>query len=119
MPTVQGPTFIPASGTVLTTDTLTISTVPAGANIYYTFAAVMDPGMVPDPTVISRPYVNPVTFSTMIAGAGMVTIKAIALGDEGRSLHRSDIASQTFTVMEDVDSDNDGLIEIHNLDHVV
>ena len=112
---VSTPTFTPAEGTVLDSETVTISTSTPRATIYYIAGA--NPG---DPTSSNTEYNNSAkpTFSTLVEDiAGnypkTVTVKAIAVKDGNVD---SIIVSATFTVERDVDADNNGLMEIDNLD---
>ena len=110
------PIFSPEGGTgspvVSSTSSLTITSTD-GSTIYYTTN-----GSTPStgPTNPSSSGSSPlmVSFgSSGIGGAGDYTIRAIAVKT---GYTNSAEASTTFTVAYDVDADNDGLIEIRNLD---
>ena len=110
---VETPTFNLAAGNVLDTDTLTISTRTTGATIYYTTN-----GSNPITTGASRSSSgiagsSSVTLSFGTVGTGMQGIRAIAVKADYLN---SAIARRTFTVERDVDADDNGLIEIRNLD---
>ena len=102
--TVATPILSPASGNVVHTGSLAISSSTPGASIYYTTDGS-------EPTSSSSRYTSSVSFATI--GTGSRTIKAIAL-KAGYS--NSELVSTAFTVERDVDVDDDGLIEIADLD---
>ena len=108
-PRVATPTFSPTGGMVNPLDTLIISS--DGATIHYTTDGS-------DPTESSPSDFSPLTlppFGDMETGTGDITIKAIAIKE---GFTNSDIITRTFTIVDssDVDADNNGLIEIRNLD---
>ena len=100
---------------VVHTDTLSISSATNGATIYYTSSSDGSTPANPDNTNPTFP-TSP-TFNTLAGSTGdypkTVTIKAFATKS---STPNSAIVTKTFTVLRDVDVDDDGLIEIHNLD---
>ena len=86
LPAAVAPTFSPASGNVLTTDSLTMSTTTDSATIHYT-----TDGSTPDNT--SATYSTPVSFGSL--GAGIHTIKAIAIHSD---YSNSPVTTASFTV---------------------
>ena len=116
-PQVAPLSFDPASGEVLSTATLTISTSTMSTTIYYTMGdnTVANPTLPDtpggDPTPPTIKYDGPVRFDTL--GEGEKTIKAIAVREGYAS---SIIAMTSFTIERDVDRNNNGLMEIDNLD---
>ena len=96
------------SGTnLLDTDSLIISSSTSEATIYYRAGAAD----VAAPTRSSSRYSSTIDLAAL--GVGTHTIRAIAVKD---GLNDSGIAGVTFTVERDVDRDNDGLMEIDNLE---
>ena len=106
-PKVAAPLFSPTGGMVNALDTLIISS-DEGATIHYTTDGS-------DPTESSPSDFSPLTLLFEDLGTGNITIRAIAVRE---GLTNSDITTITFTIVDssDVDADNNGLIEIRNLD---
>ena len=105
-PKVATPTFN-LDEIFISAHSVTISTSTEGATIYYSIDG-SDP-ITAGPTAASSARVN---FG--ITRTGTITIKAIAMKE---GYDNSAEASTTFTVTaRDVDADDDGLIEIYNLD---
>ena len=106
---VVTPTFSPGSGIVPNTGSLTITSAP-GSTIHYTTdrstPSISTPTKGPSPLTVSFG-------NSGIGGLGNYTIKAIAVKTGNAN---SAEASTTFTVERDVDLDNNGLIDINNLD---
>ena len=107
-PRVEPLTFSLPSGTIAPTDILTMGTATGDVTIYYTSNGD-DPGSA---SSTRMEYINPLSFSTRALGSTF-TIRAIATktGYDSSAELRAD-----FTIALDVDRDNDGLIEIDNLD---
>ena len=114
------PTFSHTGGDVLSTATLTISTTTEDATIYYTFGS--SGSTVPEPSASSPgsgssgTSMATLSFGSSGIGGSMGSshiIRAIATKAGYRD---SEIRMAEFTVDRDVDIDNDGLIEINNLD---
>ena len=103
-PIVVSPSFSPANGNVLSTQSLTISSADEDAQVYYTTDGST-------PTTSSSRYTSPLSFGSI--GTGSHTIKAIAAK---ASYSDSPIVSADFTIARDVDADNDGLIDISSLE---
>ena len=110
---VEIPIFSLAAGNILTSQALTISTPTTGATVYYS-----TDGSIPVTTGVSR---SP----SGIAGSSSVTLDLDTFGTEMKNIRAVAVkadylnsveASRTFTVTYDVDADNNGLIEIRNLD---
>ena len=110
---VPTPTFTTRSAdmNVLTTDSLTISISPSAsdATIYYTTNGD-NPGL---PASERTRYEGAVSFGASSLGVGDHTVMAVA---ERPGYTTSAPGSMSFTVLRDVDRDNNGLIEIDNLD---
>ena len=82
MPTVETPTFSPASGTYTGTQSVTLSSKTEGATIYYTTNGTA-------PTTSSTKYTGAITVSST------TTIKAIAVKD---GMKDSAVSSATYTI---------------------
>ena len=101
--TVATPILSSAQGKVLDTERLTISSTN-GATIHYTTDG-STPGR------LSPVYRSALDFGSF--GLGTRTVRVMAVK---RGYKDSEMVSVTFTVEHDVDEDNDGLIEIRNLE---
>ena len=101
------PTFNLARRTVATSDRLTISSDSEGAAIHYTTNNSM-----PNASSPGGDSVQAVDLSPFSIGDSF-TITAIAIKDGHDD---SGVLSEDFTIGRDVDADNDGLIDINNLD---
>ena len=99
------PTFSPPGGTVAATETLTISINNNEAAIHYSLDGS-------SPSASGPRYDGALSFASL--GAGTHSIRAIAVKADHIT---SALASATFIVgmASDVDSDDDGLIDINNL----
>ena len=84
LPEAATPTFTPAAGTYLTTQSVSISSTTEGATIYYTTDGS-------EPTTSSSVYSTPITVSSSM------TIKAIAAAD---GYENSAVAEATYTINE-------------------
>ena len=102
--TVEPPTFNLEEGTVYYgTQSLIITTTTSDATIYYTIDDT-------EATTSSAEYSSRLILADI--GGGEKTIRTIAVKD-GTS---SGETRATFTIMADIDVDDDGLIEIYDLD---
>ena len=110
---VEIPTFSLAAGNVFTRQELTISTPTTGATIYYTTdgSRPVTTGASRSPSGTAGSSSITVSFGTI--GTGIKNIWAIAVRADYLN---SVVASRAFTVERDVDSDDDGLIDISTLD---
>ena len=100
------PTFNLVRRTVATSDRLTLSSDSEGAAIHYTTNNSMPSASSPGGNAVQAVDLSPFSIGDSF------TIKAIAIKDG----HDSGVLSEDFTIGRDVDADNDGLIEINNLD---
>ena len=111
---VATPSFSPSGGEVSAIDVLTIGTATPEATIYYTTDG-SEPNNPMADSDTRREYIFPIGFDRMRAGERTytITIKAIAVK---AGLDNSEVVEATFDVSEwDIDADDDGLIEIRNL----
>lgn len=86
---VAAPTITPASGTYTSAQTVSITNNAEGATLYYTTDGTT-------PTAASTAYTKPVVLSKN----GTYTVKAIAIGDEGKSR----VVTHTYTIDIDIDA---------------
>lgn len=87
--TLEAPTITPASGTYTSAQTVSITNNAEGATLYYTTDGTT-------PTAASTAYTKPVVLSKN----GTYTVKAIAIGDEGKSR----VVTHTYTIDIDIDA---------------
>ncbi len=86
---VAAPTITPASGTYTSAQTVSITNNAEGATLYYTTDGTT-------PTAASTAYTKPFVLSKN----GTYTVKAIAIGDEGKSR----VVTHTYTIDIDIDA---------------